>query len=77
MTTLRARAAASPRKQRSRRVPGPVSIIDRQSWRGNRLVPGARAIPEETAVAFTYNGGSYTVMMTTPRDLEDFARLQP
>jgi FdhD protein len=52
---------------------GPVKIVDRQIWRDGGLSSGGRSIPEETAVALTYNGGTYAVMMTTPQDLEDFA----
>jgi FdhD protein len=51
----------------------PVRIVHRQIWRESSLSVGSRSIPEETAVALTYNGGTYAVMMATPLDLEDFA----
>jgi FdhD protein len=50
-----------------------VECVHRQIWREGSPSVGSRSIPEETAVALTYNGGTYAVMMTTPRDLEDFA----
>ncbi|MDB5581064.1 MAG: formate dehydrogenase family accessory protein FdhD [Bradyrhizobium sp.] len=51
----------------------PVQVVARQIWRDGRQSVGSRSIPEETAVALTYNGGTYAVMMATPQDLEDFA----
>jgi len=47
--------------------------IDRQAWRQDRVSNGSRSLAEETALALTYNGGTYAVMMGTPGDLEDFA----
>jgi len=54
-------------------VHDPVRTVDRQVWRGGSPAEGMRAIPEETAIALTYNGGTYAVMMGTPQDLGDFA----
>jgi FdhD protein len=51
----------------------PARTINRLAWRDGRLHDGTRAIPEETPLALTYNGGTYAVMMGTPKDLEDFA----
>jgi FdhD protein len=51
----------------------PARVVPRRIWRDGSPSVGSRSIPEETAVALTYNGGTYAVMMTTPRDLEDFA----
>ena len=51
----------------------PLADVTTTLWRDGRAGAGARAIAEERAIAFTYNGGSYAVMMATPQDLDDFA----
>src|SRR6202022_3172421 len=51
----------------------PVQSVGRKVWRGDGASRGTRLIPEETAIALTYNGGTYAVMMGTPQDLRDFA----
>src|ERR1700694_5539535 len=51
----------------------PVQSVGRRVWRGDGASEGTRAIPEETAIALTYNGGTYAVMMGTPQNLRDFA----
>src|ERR1700694_5854567 len=52
---------------------GPVTSADRKIWRDGSLSEATRLIPEETALALTYNGGTYAVMMGTPQNLRDFA----
>jgi FdhD protein len=51
----------------------PVRRFERMVWRDGRVNAGTRQIADETPLALTYNGGTYAVMMGTPRDLRDFA----
>jgi FdhD protein len=51
----------------------PVRTVHRRVWRESGVSEGLRTIPEETALALTYNGGTYAVMMGTPQNLRDFA----
>ena len=52
----------------------PASIATRRiAWRNGLAIPGERMLPEEVAVALTYNRDTYAVMLASPIDLDDFA----
>jgi FdhD protein len=51
----------------------PATSADSAIWRRAGATVGKRLVPEETAVAFSYDGGTYAVMMATPQNLDDFA----
>src|SRR6201999_3082743 len=51
----------------------PTVSAHRQIWRENGLSEGTRIVPEEMALAMSYDASTQAVMMGTPQDLEDFA----
>jgi FdhD protein len=55
------------------KLPLPLFEAQRAAWRDDALLSGIRLVPEETAIAFVYDGASEAIMMATPQDLEDFA----
>ena len=54
-------------------LPPPVRTVARTIWHDDTVSEGSRTIPEESAVALTYNRATHAVMLATPADLEDFA----
>jgi len=54
-------------------LPPPIHDVASTALRHGRLASQTRTVPEETAVALSYDRVGYAVMMTTPRDLIDFA----
>ena len=54
------------------KLPPPALSVTCAVWRKGEISAGTRTVPEETAIAFTFNGTAHAVMMATPTNLEDF-----
>ncbi len=54
-------------------LPPPTVGRSVQRWQGDESDLTRRTVPEETAVALSYNRVGYAVMMASPCDLENFA----
>ena len=55
------------------RTPRPIGHKKAGAWRDNLHANIERAVPEEVAIALTYDRETFAVMMASPENLEDFA----
>jgi FdhD protein len=53
-------------------APDPITHVSVKAWR-DRFLEMDRKLPEESAVALSYDRVTFAVMMASPQDLHDFA----